>query len=80
MASPEDTPISGGTENGHTEHPAHRIFEEVCQQAVKQLERVRQVEAGKLVDGTLDMVRKHPGAGVAVAVLAGFCLGRLWRR
>jgi ElaB/YqjD/DUF883 family membrane-anchored ribosome-binding protein len=79
MASP-DSPIPGGVDDGHTEHPAHRVFEEVCQQAAKQLERVRHVEVGKLVDDSLTLVRKHPGAGVALAAFVGFCLGRLWRR
>jgi ElaB/YqjD/DUF883 family membrane-anchored ribosome-binding protein len=81
MASPEvSPPPSGGSEDGHSDCQCHQIYEEVCRQAAKQFERVRQIEAGKLLDGALELVRKHPGCGVAVAALAGFCLGRMWRR
>jgi len=67
-------------ENGHTECPCHAIYDEVCQQAARRMERVRELDTGKLIEGTLEWVQKHPGAGVAIAALVGFYIGRIGRR
>jgi hypothetical protein len=33
-----------------------------------------------VIDGTLDAVRRHPGASLTIAALLGVFLGRLFRR
>ena len=35
---------------------------------------------GDMLDRSLDIVKKHPGLGVAAAAAVGFFLGRLFRR
>jgi ElaB/YqjD/DUF883 family membrane-anchored ribosome-binding protein len=59
---------------------ARALYEQVRQQATDQLKHVRQKTLGELVDGTLKMVRKHPGPSMVVAADIGFFLGRLFRR
>ncbi len=58
--------------------------QEVCQQvrreAAERVEAVRNKTVGDLLDGALDGVRKHPGAGVAVALAVGVLLGRFLKR
>lgn len=59
---------------------AQAYYEQVRQQAVEQIKTVRETSVGDLIDGTLEKVRRHPGAGLTVAALVGFLLGRLFRR
>jgi len=54
--------------------------DEVGRQAAPPLSPGREMSLGEVVDVTLDLVRRHPAAGVSVAVLVGFFVGRLWRR
>jgi ElaB/YqjD/DUF883 family membrane-anchored ribosome-binding protein len=51
-----------------------------CQEAVEHLGRLREVKLGDVVDGTLDLVKRYPGASMTVAALVGFFLGRWFRR
>ena len=44
------------------------------------LKAVREKSVGDLIDGTLELVKKHPGPGVILAAIIGFFLGRLFRR
>ncbi len=46
-------------------------------QAADKLKQVREKTVGDVIDCTLEAVRKHPGAGLTVAALLGFFLGRL---
>jgi hypothetical protein len=64
------------------ESPAERpgASDEVCPQAALPPAPAREMRLGEVVDATLDLVRRHPAAGVSVAVLVGFFAGRLWRR
>ena len=59
---------------------AQQLYEQVRQEATERLRRVRQTTVGDVMDNTLDVVKKHPGAGLTVAALLGFFLGRLFRR
>jgi ElaB/YqjD/DUF883 family membrane-anchored ribosome-binding protein len=61
-------------------HKAQETYERVRQKAVGKLKEVREKSVGELIDGTLEMVKKHPGPGVIVAAALGFFLGRLFRR
>ncbi|HLA85680.1 MAG TPA: hypothetical protein VJL29_12885 [Thermoguttaceae bacterium] len=59
---------------------AQKLYDEVRQQAAEQIEKVRETTVGDLIDGTLEAVRKRPAVGLSLAALAGFFLGRLFRR
>ena len=59
---------------------AKEVYREVRQQAAEQLKRVRETTVAELVDGTLKLVKKHPGPSVLIAAVIGFFLGRLFRR
>jgi len=54
--------------------------DEVGRQADPLPAPAREMRLGEVVDATLDLVRRHPAAGVSVAALVGFFVGRLWRR
>jgi ElaB/YqjD/DUF883 family membrane-anchored ribosome-binding protein len=59
---------------------ARDFYEKARQQAADRLKAARETRLGDLIDGTLELVRKHPGLGVALAGLIGFFLGRRLRR
>jgi ElaB/YqjD/DUF883 family membrane-anchored ribosome-binding protein len=59
---------------------AQAFYETVRQQAAERLKSVRKTSVGDMIDGTLDAVRRHPGAGLTIAALVGLFLGRLFRR
>ena len=59
---------------------AQAYYEKVRQQAVERVKAVRETSVGDMIDGTLDGVRRHPGAGLTIAAIVGFLLGRLFRR
>jgi ElaB/YqjD/DUF883 family membrane-anchored ribosome-binding protein len=59
---------------------AQAFYESVRQQTAERLKAVRQTSVGDVLDGTLDAVRRHPGAGLTVAAILGYFLGRLFRR
>lgn len=59
---------------------ARRAYWQLRRQAVERLAHVREMSVGEVVDKTLKQVKRHPGPSVVVAVLAGFFLGRLFRR
>jgi len=59
---------------------AQQLYQKVRQQATDRLRAIREKSVGDLVDGTLEVVKRHPGPGVIVAALIGFFLGRLFRR
>jgi len=59
---------------------AQQLYQKVRQEATDRLKAVRQKSVGDLIDGTLEMVKRHPGPGVMVAAVVGFFLGRLFRR
>lgn len=48
--------------------------------ATDELHKLREKNLGDLVEGTLACVRKHPGAGIGLAAVLGFFLGRLFHR
>jgi ElaB/YqjD/DUF883 family membrane-anchored ribosome-binding protein len=59
---------------------AEAYYEKVRQQAVERVKAVRETSIGDMLDGTLETVRRHPGAGLTIAAVVGFLLGRLFRR
>ena len=59
---------------------ARQLYRQVRQEATDELRRVREKTAGDLIEGVLELVKKHPGPGVLLAVAVGFFLGRLFRR
>ena len=59
---------------------AQAFYENICQQASERLKTVREKRVGDMIDSTLEMVKRSPGTSLTVAALAGFFLGRLFRR
>jgi ElaB/YqjD/DUF883 family membrane-anchored ribosome-binding protein len=59
---------------------AQAFYESVRQQAAEKMKSARNMSVGDMIDGTLDVVKRHPGAGVTAAALLGFFLGRLFHR
>jgi len=59
---------------------AKEFYSQIRQQAVDQLKRVRETTVADVVDGTLKLVKRHPGPSVLVAAVIGFLFGRLFRR
>jgi ElaB/YqjD/DUF883 family membrane-anchored ribosome-binding protein len=59
---------------------AQAYYETVRKQAAERVKAVRETSVGDIVDGALGAVRRHPGAGLTVAAILGFFLGRLFRR
>ena len=59
---------------------AHAFYEHVRQQAAEHLKDVRETSIGDVLDGTLETVKRHPGASLTLAALLGFLLGRMFRR
>lgn len=59
---------------------AQAFYEKVRHEAAERLETIRKTSVGEMLDGTLDAVRRRPGASLTVAALVGFLLGRLFRR
>jgi ElaB/YqjD/DUF883 family membrane-anchored ribosome-binding protein len=59
---------------------AQAFYEHVRQQAAERLKAVRRTSVGDVIDGTLETVKRHPAAGLTIAALIGFYLGRLFRR
>ena len=59
---------------------AKSCYENLRCRATERLESVRKTNVGDVIDGTLDAVKRHPAAGLGVAALVGFFLGRLFRR
>ncbi len=59
---------------------AQAFYEHVRQQAEERMKSVRETCVGDMIDGTLEAVKRRPGASLAIAALVGFSLGRLFRR
>lgn len=59
---------------------AQAFYDHLRQQAAERLKVVRRTTVGDVLDGTLDAARRHPAAGLTLAALAGYFLGRLFRR
>ncbi len=56
--------------------PCRKLFE----QAAAELERLRGMTVGDVVDTGLEWVKRSPGTGVTVVALVGFLVGRMIRR
>ena len=59
---------------------AQKLYDDVREQAVERLEKVRETTVGDVMDATLEAVRKRPALGLSLAALVGFFLGRMFRR
>ena len=59
---------------------AQEVYQRVRQEATDRLQDVRQKTVGDLIDGLLGTVKKFPGPSVIAALLAGFFLGRIFRK
>lgn len=55
-------------------------YEKLKTEAAARVKSARAATLGQVIDGILAAVRKHPGPGVLAALLAGFFLGRLFRK
>ena len=59
---------------------ARECYEHLREQAAERIKSARETTVGDLLDGVLEEVKRHPGTSLAVAALAGYLLGRLFRR
>jgi ElaB/YqjD/DUF883 family membrane-anchored ribosome-binding protein len=59
---------------------AQAFYKQVRQQAAERLEAIRRTSIGDVLDCSLKAVKRHPAAGLTIAALIGFYLGRLFRR
>jgi ElaB/YqjD/DUF883 family membrane-anchored ribosome-binding protein len=59
---------------------ARDLYGKARRKAADRLKAVREKSLGDVIDGTLGLVKKHPGCGVICATLLGFFLGRLFKR
>ena len=59
---------------------AQARYGEIRRKAAEELRGLREKNLGDLLDDTMSFVRRRPGPGIAIAALAGFVLGRLFRR
>jgi ElaB/YqjD/DUF883 family membrane-anchored ribosome-binding protein len=59
---------------------AQAFYEHMCQQTTERIKAVRETSVGDVIDGTLETVKRHPGASLTLAAILGFLLGRLFRR
>jgi ElaB/YqjD/DUF883 family membrane-anchored ribosome-binding protein len=56
------------------------LCQKVRQEATDKLRQMRETTVGDLLDRSLNVVKKHPGAGVLLAAAVGFFFGRLFKR
>jgi len=59
---------------------AQAHYQRVRAEARSQLHTLRDKNVGEVVGDALDYVRRHPGQGVLASIIAGFLLGRIFRR
>jgi hypothetical protein len=59
---------------------AREYYQRVRRRAARGVETLRGMSVGDVCDDALKVVRRYPGASVTVAALAGFLLGRWFRR
>jgi tetratricopeptide (TPR) repeat protein len=59
---------------------AEAQYRKVRQQAAEKIEEIRDTTVGDMVDGALDVVRKHPGPSLLVAAALGFLFDRWLRK
>lgn len=59
---------------------ACETYKNLRQEATDQVRKIRESTVGEVVEGSLEVVRKHPALGVGLAAMVGFFLGRLFRR
>ena len=59
---------------------ARQLYRQARSRAVRGLRSIREASSGGLVEGTLKLVKQHPGPSLLVAVVLGFFLGRSLRR
>ena len=59
---------------------AQAMYEKVRQHTTERIKTIRESSLGDVIDKTLVAVKRHPGAGLTIAALIGFLLGRLFRR
>ena len=59
---------------------AREFYKKVQEEATERIKSAREKTVGDLLDCTLDTVKKYPAAGLGAAALAGFFLGRLFKR
>jgi ElaB/YqjD/DUF883 family membrane-anchored ribosome-binding protein len=55
---------------------AQAAYERARQQATERVKAIRETDLGTVIDRTLVAVKRHPGASLTIAALAGFYLGR----
>jgi hypothetical protein len=55
---------------------AQEMYQDVRRRTVEGVEAVRKTSVGDLLDGAMEVIKKHPGPALLGAALAGFFLGR----
>jgi Arc/MetJ-type ribon-helix-helix transcriptional regulator len=61
-------------------HKAQAHYQAMREQAAEKIEEIRSTTVGDMVDGALEIVRKHPGPSLLAALAAGFMLDRWLRK
>jgi ElaB/YqjD/DUF883 family membrane-anchored ribosome-binding protein len=59
---------------------AHAFYEHVREQTTQRIKNARETSVGDMIDGTMKVVKRHPGASLTLAAIVGFMLGRLFRQ
>ncbi|MGD0898426.1 MAG: hypothetical protein ABR915_11360 [Thermoguttaceae bacterium] len=59
---------------------AQEVYEDIRRRAAQRVEAVRKTTVGELLDGTMGLIKKHPGPGLLAAAATGFFLGRWLKR
>jgi ElaB/YqjD/DUF883 family membrane-anchored ribosome-binding protein len=59
---------------------AEENYRRVRDQAAERLAETRRMTIGEAIDGSLELVRRHPVGGLCAAGFLGFLIGRLLRR
>jgi ElaB/YqjD/DUF883 family membrane-anchored ribosome-binding protein len=59
---------------------AQQAYERIRAQAAEQIDALRERRVGDVIDATVQCVKRHPGQTLVLATIAGFFLGRFFRR
>lgn len=59
---------------------AQQYCQQLRSETAAELQGLREMNLGDLLDKSLALVRKHPGCGVCLAAFVGYFLGRIFRK
>ncbi|MEN6459036.1 MAG: hypothetical protein ABFC63_08905 [Thermoguttaceae bacterium] len=79
--SAADCSIADALERAKDElEKAQAFYDRVRGQAAERMKAVRRTTVGDILDSTLEATKRHPVAGLTLAALLGYWLGRIFRR